>query len=156
MRDFSFVIEKHITGQGITGWKIAAAALALVDKPYHHQGRDPEQGLDCAGVLTATFSLLGVQLLERKPDYPPLPPEAYLRECLARNFQPVDRTQPEVGDILHLKFNRDRQARHLAIVVPGPFELQVVHALKRQRKVCLELLRGVLTNARIVGIHQWN
>lgn len=144
----------------ITGAAIAAAARSLVGIPFSHQGRDPNDGLDCAGVLVATFAELGVELKEERPTYRKLPDEDYVRSCLARNF--AERLEsPRLmssGNILHLKFNRDRAARHLAIVTflaPGhEFDCLVVHSTRLNGRVTEEPLRGILTQATIVGVWQ--
>lgn len=151
--------------QNITREMIAAAALTLVDRPYGHQGRDYE--LDCAGVLVATFRKLGVELQEETVNYRRLPPEVHIVRCLLMNFEPtmtlddllageeISADDVEEGDIVHIKFKRDTQARHLGIIVAGASELMIVHALRTHRRVLLDLLRGALTNARIVGIYSW-
>lgn len=136
--------------------QIVSAALELVGLPYEHHGRDEAIGLDCSGVLVATFRRLGIELQEGTLNYGRLPKEAYLVECVEMNFQRSSRETPQPGDIVHIKFKRDSQARHLGIIVPGRHgELQLVHSLLERRGVVLDLLRGALTNASIVGIYQW-
>lgn len=146
----------------LTGNEIAAAALELVDVPYKHHGRDEELGLDCAGVLVATFRRLGIELREKLPiNYRRLPPESHVRECLSLNFEEIKTPPTEItlapGRIIHLRFNRDSEARHLGILTlhPDGDNFDVVHALRVNARVILEPLAGVLAHATIAGIHQW-
>lgn len=43
----------------MTSAALAAAARDLVGSPYRFGGRDPTTGLDCIGVLTASFVAIG-------------------------------------------------------------------------------------------------
>jgi cell wall-associated NlpC family hydrolase len=140
---------------------IAAAARELVGVPFSHQGRDIDVGLDCAGVLVATFAKLGVGLKEGPVNYRRQPAEAYVRQCLKLNFEPIMEYEagidfspvaPALGRILHIRFNRDSEARHLAIVVERSPEPSVVHATKANRRVLEEPLRGILAHSQVVGV----
>lgn len=146
----------------LTRDEIAAAALQLVDVPFKHHGRDEVLGLDCAGVLVATFRRCGIELREKLPiNYRRQPPESHVRECLSLNFEEIKTAPAEItiapGAIIHLRFNRDNEARHLGIVTLNRDgeNFDVVHALRLNARVILEPLAGVLAHATIVGIHQW-
>ena len=148
----------------LTRAQIAQAALRLEDVPFSHHGRNLEVGLDCAGVLVATFLPFGVRLWEESLDYPRMPKQDYILRCLGTNFIAKHKGQfaksvhlasyVENGDVLHIKFKRDSQARHLAIAVKDR-EMMIVHALKQARQVLVEPLSGLLTDAEIFGIYQW-
>lgn len=146
----------------LTREEIAAAALQLVDIPYQHHGRDEVLGLDCAGVLVAAFRRCGIELREKLPiNYRRLPPESHIRECLSMNFEEI-KTAPagitlEPGAIVHFRFNRDSEARHLGIATLNRDgeNFDVVHALRVNQRVILEPLAGVLAHATIAGIHAW-
>jgi hypothetical protein len=138
----------------ITRPDICGAALALVGVRYSHHGRTVDQGLDCAGVLVAAFALNGVALREATLDYSRLPPEEHIQLCLDLNFEKLARTIPAAGDVAHVRFKRDTQARHLGIIVPD-YEISIVHALRRERQVVIHPLRGLLNQAEIVGLYQW-
>jgi cell wall-associated NlpC family hydrolase len=43
----------------MSGDALALAARELVGAPYRHGGRDPASGLDCLGVVAASFAAIG-------------------------------------------------------------------------------------------------
>lgn len=137
----------------LTREQIVAAALSLEGVPFKRQGRDETIGIDCAGVLVAAFRKLGVELQEERIDYRSQPAEVHVKRCLDMNFDLSPHSDTVFpGDILHLKFNRDTEARHLGIFVETSHPM-LVHAVKTSRAVILDLFP--LANASIAGIYQW-
>lgn len=138
---------------------ITAAALSLVNVPFRHHGRDESLGLDCAGVLVATFRKLGITLQELPVNYRRLPAESHVLTCLEMNFRQIpwvnDAAVISEGNIAHIKFKRDSEARHLGIYVESQREPMLVHALRSNGRVVLEPLRGVLTQATMFGVWEY-
>jgi hypothetical protein len=104
----------------------AARARALVGTRFRPQGRS-EDGLDCVGVVIATFGIAADQV---RRDYRLRgndPQE--LRDELDRHFRRVPKTQLRAGDVMVL-VPGERQL-HLAVRTPDGF----VHADARIRRV---------------------
>lgn len=88
----------------------AARARALVGTRFRLQGRGAE-GLDCIGVVLATFGLPPGCVRRNyfiKGDH-----EAEARRCLALHFRRVSPSQTRPGDLLLLKVAADQL--HLAV-----------------------------------------
>ena len=100
------------------GWEERARALA--GTRFRAQGRDAATGLDCAGLIIATF---GLRANDYRHDYR-LRGEhrAELVAAMARDFWRVPRTQSRAGDVLMLGVARD--LLHLAVKTSAGF----VHA----------------------------
>lgn len=93
---------------------VIAAARACDRTPFHHQGRQPGVGLDCAGLIIHAFAAAGGHVTDRKayrrePDPPAM--RATLEEVLVH----IDRDAPwHPGDVLWMKIVTDPQ--HLALL----------------------------------------
>ena len=97
----------------------AARARALVGTRFRLQGRGAE-GLDCIGVVLATFGL-PTECVRRNYSFKGNH-DAEARRCIAVHFRGVSRNQMRPGDLLLVKVAADQL--HLAIrTVAG-----VVHA----------------------------
>ena len=105
----------------------AERARALVGTRFRPQGRVPELGLDCAGLVLCAFKLPG-DLVRRDYRLRGDHHEEMMRE-LARVFRPVAPSRPRSGDLLLMRVADDQL--HLGIVT----ELGFVHADARLGKV---------------------
>ena len=129
--------------------QLTAAALSLLDTPFHAQGRLPGVGLDCIGVIVCVARLCGIAHQDRT-DYP-LRPNGELRGELESRLQRV-RGEPQEGDVLMMAF--DREPHHVAMLISGD---RIVHAHVRARKCVVqaysEYWRGVTVGAyRFPGV----
>ena len=100
------------------GVDYATRARALVGARFRPQGRDPNLGLDCVGLVLAAF---GIQADAVRRNYRLR--GDYLAEIelqLARSFRPVGKSRP--GDLMLLRVAPDQL--HFAIST----ELGFVHA----------------------------
>ena len=88
----------------MSGLAMAAAAQSLVGVPYRRDGRDPQTGLDCLGVVAAALALTGCDAT--------LPPRSTLRrrddpdaQAIARatGLLRVDDGRIAPGDVLLLR-----------------------------------------------------
>ncbi len=116
---------------------VVAAARSLLGTPFHHQGRLPGVGVDCAGVPIVVARQLGlvapdfdVSAYSSEPDGVSL--RAFCDEHMSRwGFE-------EVGGVVLVSF-RGGAPRHLGIVadhVSGG--LSIIHADGERRKCVIE------------------
>lgn len=104
----------------------AARARALVGTRFRPQGRG-EDGLDCVGVVLATFGI-GADAVRR--DYALRGNDIQeVRRVLARFFNPVGPENAQAGDVLLMQAAKDQL--HLAVRTREGF----VHADARLRRV---------------------
>ena len=93
----------------------AERARALVGTRFRPQGRRPEYGLDCIGLILCVF---GVPETEGRRDYRLRGDHLReLRAALAKPFRRIARTQRRSGDILLLQVAPDQF--HLGIATPN-------------------------------------
>jgi lipoprotein Spr len=103
------------------------AARALVGVRFRPQGRSPELGLDCVGLVLCAFALPD-DLVRRdyrmRGDH-----RGEMLAALAKRFRRIARTQRRNADVLLLQVAKEQL--HLAIMTEGGF----VHADARRGKV---------------------
>jgi hypothetical protein len=105
----------------------AARAEALVGTPFRPQGRCPEHGLDCVGLVMLVF---GIPEKAVRRNYSLR--GDYLREIVATSrtfFRPVSCAARRPGDVMLLRIASDQL--HLAVQTAQGF----VHADARLRRV---------------------
>lgn len=115
----------------MTGADVIAAARALIGTPFAHQGRLPGIALDCAGVIVATATALGIAH-DDVAGYSRLPGNGLLRQVLDGQaaLVPVRTDAIAPGDILLMRFKREPQ--HLGIYTGET----LVHAWQIIGNVC--------------------
>ena len=100
-----------------TGHDIAEAARRLIGVPFRHQGRDPDVGLDCVGVVVVAYDAAGIALHGRT-DYPRRPSGPELRGMLREQLREVAPGMPwGPGDVLLIRDDGNRYGLHVAIAV---------------------------------------
>ena len=109
---------------------LIAAARACLATPFHHQGRQPGVGLDCAGLLIVALRAVGIEALDL-PAYGRRPHGGELETML--DAQPYLLRLPlnsmRDGDVLLMRFFRDPQ--HLALYAGGT----ILHAYEAAGQV---------------------
>lgn len=113
---------------------IITAARALIGVPFRHQGKDPETGLDCRGLLLTVGYQTGYNFArEYRSDYHRGGDAELLREALDTEFRKLrslEHAQP--ADIVFTRLPRkDDQPRHVGIIVEGAYETMIIHSLAR-------------------------
>lgn len=114
---------------GISTQLICKQARSYTCTPYKHQGRTPGAGLDCIGLIVASYNAAGVAF-DLPTDYSRVPRPALLLKNLARYCDIVPVQEIAAGDILLLKLRKYPQ--HLALYVG---EGRIVHSYQAARKV---------------------
>lgn len=116
---------------------VVAAARSLIGTPFHHQGRVPGVGIDCAGVLIVVARLLGI----KPPDfdvngYARTPDGLALRALCEEHMERV--TELEPGDVALIRWKSDERPHHLGIVGDHPNGLSLIHAESRSQNKVIE------------------
>lgn len=90
-------------------------ARQLIGTPFRAQGRDPVHGLDCLGLIIASFGLdAPIATYRLRGDY-----RRWLLAEARRWFRRVPRRQARIGDVLLLQSGQ-RQL-HMAILAESSF-----------------------------------
>lgn len=107
--------------------RFVEAARSLIGTRFRPQGRDAATGMDCAGLMIASFGLAPGQF---RRDYRLRGDHLRELKCvLDGDFRRVARTRCRPGDVMVLSVARNQQ--HLAIRTPEGF----VHADARLGRV---------------------
>src|SRR5690606_33015108 len=93
---------------------LVAACRSLVGHVrFRHQGRNPEIGLDCAGMLVWALRKIS-RPVEDLRAYGREPHKDGLRQCLIRNLgRPLPKSGMQAGDIALMRFDCD--PRHVGL-----------------------------------------
>lgn len=118
-------------------------AHELINVKYHHQGRNPEAGLDCVGFVLEVYKVLGREF-DLPLDYSSVPRPKTLLTNLARYCDIVE--TPEPLDII-LMIPR-KMPQHLALYVGDG---QIIHSYGLIGKVTKHELNG---QYKIHSIHR--
>lgn len=119
---------------------VIAMARGYIGTPFHHQGRTPGVGLDCAGVLICVGRALGMVA----PDfdvtgYVTTPDGRSLRGWCDRYMRRIPRDEKRAGDAIMIIVDADPQ--HLGILAPyrhGGFS--IIHATRERGVVETRLM----------------
>lgn len=104
-------------------------ARACVGRPFSHQGRRPEQGFDCVGLILYVAGEQGVGGFDRL-DYGKIPVrDAISRHAAAAGFHRHPLADMKPGDALILKISR--RLEHAAILS----DRGVIHACEKYGRV---------------------
>lgn len=128
----------------MTAEEFAAAALAWLGVPYHHQGRS-RLGCDCIGLPLGVLAEAGALPAHVKPraNYGRRPMQALVDE-LERYCTVAD--APAAGVLVTIHWPNNALPGHVAIVTPPPAGcsdgLYIVHAHMRARRVVVNAFTG--------------
>lgn len=101
---------------------LVATARSYLGTPFHHQGRAPGIGLDCAGVVVCVAHELGLSSADVR-GYPRQPDPMRFRALLREHLVELP-GEGAAGDVLTFWLGREQ---HLAIVT-GLAPLRILHA----------------------------
>lgn len=99
---------------------VVAAARAYIGVPYMHQGRTVH-GMDCIGLVVRVAHDLGLSSYDID-GYARVPSGLRMQRLLAENCQKIKIADADIGDVLHLAY--DREPQHLALVT----DRGIIHA----------------------------
>ncbi len=118
---------------------IEREANLLVGVKFRHQGYDPRFGLDCRGLLLAIAGRLGYRpSREYRTDYSETPSGEEFRAALAAELDPIDKGEIQRADAAYLWVPREKEPRHVGVIVQGLYEPQIIHATKKSGQVIKE------------------
>lgn len=118
-----------------TAQDFAAAALALVGTPWHHQGRLPGVGLDCVGVAVCAAQACGIAVQDVRDYTLPADPSTFLR-LLSVNCERDAEPTLAAGRLVVFRIGQHPQ--HLAVLLDSG---RMVHGIDRKRRaVVLDVL----------------
>ena len=109
--------------------KVIAAAKALLGSPFHHAGRDPLVGIDCAGLVIAVGASVGT-VITGPVDYQPRGDFGAMMAELSAQLAPADRPSDAPGNIISISYRL--AAAHCAIVIDHGF---IIHAIQERGTV---------------------
>lgn len=110
---------------------IVAAARAMLGTPFHHQGRVPGVGVDCAGLVVCALQQSGLDVSDRA-GYGRIPAQGLFSQTVAEQCDAIDLADVQPGDLLSFAFRSDPQ--HIAIVVSID-PIMMIHAVQTNKRV---------------------
>lgn len=115
--------------------EIVKAAATMLGLPFVHQGRDPEVGVDCVGLLVVMGRIIGYPDLVDAEAYRRTPSAFVIRDVLAKNCDEIPMEEVGVGDI-YLMRTGGIKPRHTAIVYSDENGVRyIIHAARSGVKV---------------------
>lgn len=124
----------------------ARVARSYLGTPFHHQGRLPGVGLDCAGVVVCAAREVGLTI-EDVFGYARVPSDGTLRTAVAKHAMRVDPEDIRTGDTLLFTFRTE--PHHLAVFSDGV----MIHAYSPVRKV-VENRIDATWRGRLCGVYR--
>lgn len=113
----------------MTSDDIVSAARALVGVPFRHQGRNPEIGLDCVGLVAAIANGFGLPVVDRL-DYARTPGRGQLEAALESQpcLEKIASLEPACVVLMRIS----RSPQHVGIYTGA----SMIHAWSDAGKVC--------------------
>lgn len=130
----------------MNGDDFVAAARSYIGTPFHHQGRLPQVGLDCAGVVVCAAKACGY-VVGDVAGYGRIPSNGLLEQAVLGHCDRVDLSQARSGDVFLFRFRQEPQ--HLAVFADG----MLIHAYSAVGKV-VENSFDATWRARLVGCYR--
>lgn len=115
---------------------VVAAARSYIGTPFHHQGRLPGVGLDCAGVVVCAYREAGITIMDQS-GYGRLPSKGLLVIAVEAHCDRIALSAVQDGDVLLFAFRAEPQ--HLAIYAGG----NIIHAHAQAGTVLEQSLSGI-------------
>lgn len=112
---------------------LIAACRSFMGVRFRHQGRNPEIGLDCAGMLGAGLRKIGRTFLDVK-GYGREPHKNGLRAALVSNLgPPIAMADMRPGDVPLMRF--DGEPRHVGVLTDLGGRLGLIHVHSENKRV---------------------
>lgn len=124
------------------------AARRCLGTPFHHQGRQPNAGLDCIGLVIIALRAAGLAVQDQT-NYSPRPDGVSLVQGLiAHGATSVDAIQS--GDVLLFRY--DHQPQHVALATGSD---TMIHSFAPAGQV-VETGIGAYWHRRLLGIYRFS
>lgn len=122
---------------------IVRVARSYIGTPFHHMGRRPGVGLDCAGVVICVAKELSLVPLEfAVPSYSPSPDGTLLMLCKLHMTR-IEESEMQPGDVIVLR--RFEEPQHMGVLGAHRHGgLSLIHAASTS------LTRGRVVETRLV------
>ena len=124
-------MELEASPPSFTRADVLRVARSFLGTPFHHRGRSPGVGMDCAGLLICTARALGLVAPDFDvPEYRRAPDGTLIDWC-ERYMKRIEREAMRPGDAVALVVDADPQ--HLGIL--GDYRhggLSIIHAASRR------------------------
>ena len=138
--------------------KIVEVARGLIDTRWRHQGRDPEKGLDCVGLVIWVGWELG--LVPRDFDfggYRRQPDGKALARALGQQAVEKSWTDREPGDIVLLRDISTVWPCHMGLLAtrPGSQYPTLIHSWAKIRRRVVEVRFDEEWQSRMVGLYSY-
>lgn len=107
---------------------IIRSARNLLRTPFHHQGRVPGHGIDCAGVLVEIARDLGMPFVDC-PSYSRFPRHGTMSDYLRKSgCQEIPVSRAIAGDILTFWYQKRDRENHGAVLSERNGTQTIIHA----------------------------
>jgi cell wall-associated NlpC family hydrolase len=97
---------------------------AMVATPFHHQGRVPGVGIDCAGVVVCAAQAVGIEVADQQ-GYSRIPSGGQFLAAVKEHCEQIAADDVRPGDLMMFSWRTEPQ--HLAVVVAMD-PMSIVHA----------------------------
>lgn len=111
--------------------RLVEIARGYLGTPFHHQGRLPGVGLDCAGVVVCAARELGINVHDVK-GYGRIPTNGMFPAAVEGHCYRIAQADVQPGDLMMFAFRTEPQ--HIAIVSRGE-PTMLIHASSDVGKV---------------------
>ena len=108
-----------------------STARSYLGTPFHHQGRVPGAGLDCAGVVVCALQEVGYSVQDRA-NYGRIPAGGEFTAAVLQHCDQITIDDVTVGDLMMFAFRTEPQ--HIAIV-SSTEPLRLIHSWNEVGKV---------------------
>jgi cell wall-associated NlpC family hydrolase len=108
-----------------------ATARSYLGTPFHHQGRLPNVGLDCAGVVVCALQANNYTV-EDKRGYGRIPSQGIFSIAVESQCDLIAQEEVQVGDLMMFAFRDEPQ--HIAIV-SGLNPTMLIHGYQTVNRV---------------------
>lgn len=116
--------------------RLDEAVRKYVGKPFRHQGRDPEHGVDCVGALVLGARDCGMDwvLSHDSTGYARNPGRGQLEARLFAAFgPPIPKEMMRPGDVVAIDFYG--MSRHVGVIGSHNGRLTIIHAMSRPPRI---------------------
>jgi len=103
---------------------LVLTAYTFLGTPFHHQGRLPGVGLDCAGVVVCALKRLGYPVADQA-GYGRIPSQGIFTSAIANHCDSIQQDQVQPGDLMMFAFRAEPQ--HVAII-SATNPIMLIHA----------------------------